>query len=73
MRQAITKQIRMREAIQKNLNLMEEQKADVEVQRETLRAQIAGLEKGKGSCFPNFKVLRKSLCSSGCLFTENNN
>ncbi|KAM8834934.1 cilia- and flagella-associated protein 58 [Synchiropus picturatus] len=45
MRQEIAKQTRMREAIQKKLNQMEEQKADVDVQRETQRAQIAGLEK----------------------------
>ncbi|CAB1442027.1 unnamed protein product [Pleuronectes platessa] len=45
LRQAIAKQTKMRETIQKNLNQMEEQKADVEVQRETLTAQIAGLEK----------------------------
>lgn len=46
MRQEIAKQTKMREAIQKKFHQMEEQKADVDVQRETLKAQIAGLEKG---------------------------
>lgn len=49
MRQEIAKQTKMREAIQKKFHLMEEQKADVDVQRETLKAQIAGLEKGEES------------------------
>lgn len=46
MRQEIAKQTKMREAIQKKLHQMEDQKADVDVQKETLKAQIAGLEKG---------------------------
>ncbi|TNN51779.1 Cilia- and flagella-associated protein 58 [Liparis tanakae] len=45
MRQEIAKQAKMREATQKKLHQVEDQKADVDVQRETLRAQIAGLEK----------------------------
>ncbi|XP_060941340.1 cilia- and flagella-associated protein 58 [Limanda limanda] len=45
MRQTIAKQTKMRETIQKNLSQMEDQKADVEVQRETLRSQMAALEK----------------------------
>lgn len=48
MRQEIAKQTKMREVIQKKLHQMEDQKADVDVQRETLKAQIAGLEKGTG-------------------------
>lgn len=47
MRQEIAKQTKMREVMQKKFHQMEEQKADVDVQRETLKAQIAGLEKGK--------------------------
>lgn len=49
MRQEIAKQTKMREAIQKRFHQIEDQKADVDVQRETLKAQIAGLEKGKGA------------------------
>lgn len=51
MRQEIAKQTKMREVIQKKLHQMEDQKADVDVQRETLKAQIAGLEKGTGAMF----------------------
>ncbi len=50
MRQEIAKQTKMREAIQKKFHQMEDQKADVDVQRETLKAQVAGLEKGMGAC-----------------------
>lgn len=46
MRQEVAKQTKMREAIQKKFHHMEEQKAEVDQQRETLKAQIAGLEKG---------------------------
>ena len=46
MRQEMAKQTKMRETIQKKFHQMEDQKSDVEVQRETLRAQIAALEKG---------------------------
>ncbi|KAM6907330.1 cilia- and flagella-associated protein 58 isoform 2-T2 [Xenentodon cancila] len=45
MQQEVTKQTKMREAIQKKLHQMEDQKADIEVQRETLKAQIVALEK----------------------------
>ena len=47
MKQEISKQVKMREAAQKRIHLMEDQKADVDVQKETLKAQITGLEKGK--------------------------
>ncbi len=50
MHQEISKQTKMREVIQKKYHHMEDQKADVDVQRETLKAQIAGLEKGTGTC-----------------------
>lgn len=49
-RQEIAKQIKMREAIQKKFHQVEDQKADVDVQKETLKAQIAGLEKSTGAC-----------------------
>lgn len=47
MRQEVAKLSKMREVIQKKFHQMEDQKAEVDVQRETLKAQIAGLEKGK--------------------------
>ncbi|XP_054611078.1 cilia- and flagella-associated protein 58 isoform X2 [Dunckerocampus dactyliophorus] len=45
MRQEITKERKMKEAIQKKFRVLEDQKADVEVQREILKTRIAGLEK----------------------------
>ncbi|XP_061596231.1 cilia- and flagella-associated protein 58-like [Cololabis saira] len=45
MLQDVTKQTKMREAIQEKLHLIEDQKADVEVQSETLKAHIVALEK----------------------------
>ena len=47
MRQDTTRLTKMREAIQRRLQTVEESKADVEAQKETLRAQISGLERGK--------------------------
>lgn len=38
---------KMREAIQRKLRAVEDQKLEVEQQKETLKSQIAGLEKGK--------------------------
>uniref|UniRef100_A0A672JJS4 Cilia and flagella associated protein 58 n=1 Tax=Salarias fasciatus TaxID=181472 RepID=A0A672JJS4_SALFA len=49
MRQEAAKQSRAREALQKKLHQVEDQKAEVDVQRETLKSQIAGLERGEGS------------------------
>lgn len=46
MRQKISKQTKMREVLQKKLRQLEEQKADVEVERDTLKVQIPALEKG---------------------------
>lgn len=46
MRQKISKQAKMREVLQKKLHQLEEQKADVEVERDTLKVQIPALEKG---------------------------
>lgn len=51
MRQEIAKQRKLREDNQKKFRKLENQKADVDVQRETLKAQIAGLEKGMGAIF----------------------
>ncbi|XP_058235991.1 cilia- and flagella-associated protein 58-like [Hemibagrus wyckioides] len=45
MKQEIAKLIKIREATQKKLRLMEDQKLEVEQQRETLKNQITGLEK----------------------------
>ncbi|XP_067350961.1 cilia- and flagella-associated protein 58 isoform X2 [Channa argus] len=45
MRQEVSKQIRIREGIQKKIHQMEEHKADADVQKEILKAQITGLEK----------------------------
>lgn len=47
MRQKISKQTKVREALQKKLHQLEEQKADVEVERDTLKVQIPALEKGR--------------------------
>lgn len=47
---------KMREAIQRKLRTIEDQKMEVEQQKETLKGQIAGLEKGikTGECFWEF-------------------
>ena len=47
---------KMREAIQRKLRTIEDQKIEVEQQKETLKGQIAGLEKGikTGECFWEF-------------------
>lgn len=45
-RQEVAKQIKMRLAVQKKIHQMEDQKAELDVQTETLKAQIAALEKG---------------------------
>lgn len=46
MKQDTTRLTKMREAIQRRLQTVEESKADVEGQKETLRSQINGLERG---------------------------
>ncbi|XP_069395852.1 cilia- and flagella-associated protein 58 isoform X2 [Paralichthys olivaceus] len=61
MRQEIAKQTKMREAIQKKFHQMEDQKADVDVQRETLRAQIAGLEKDLESSRKQVEADKKAI------------
>lgn len=38
---------KMREMIQRKLRQVEDQKGDIERERETLRSQITGLERGK--------------------------
>ena len=40
---------KMRETIQRKLRQVEDQKSDTEGQRDTLRGQITGLEKGGGN------------------------
>ncbi|XP_074528557.1 cilia- and flagella-associated protein 58 [Halichoeres trimaculatus] len=60
MRQELAKQSKMREVIQKKFHLMEDQKAEVDVQRETLKAQIAGLEKDLESSKKQVEVDRKA-------------
>uniref|UniRef100_A0A8C4GHZ6 Cilia- and flagella-associated protein 58 central coiled coil domain-containing protein n=1 Tax=Dicentrarchus labrax TaxID=13489 RepID=A0A8C4GHZ6_DICLA len=61
MRQEIAKQTKMRETIQKRFHQMEEQKADVDVQKETLKAQIAGLEKDLESSQKQVEADRKAI------------
>ena len=46
---------KMRETIQRKLRNVEDQKADVEQQKETLKSQIIGLERGTCS-----EILQKS-------------
>lgn len=47
MKQEIAKLSKIREVTQRKLRLQEDQKMEVEQQRETLKNQIVGLEKGK--------------------------
>ncbi|KAM7374887.1 hypothetical protein PAMP_007521 [Pampus punctatissimus] len=61
MRQEIAKQTKMREAIQKKFHQMEDQKADVDVQKETLKAQIAGLEKDLESSQKQVEADKKAI------------
>ncbi|XP_028322431.1 cilia- and flagella-associated protein 58 [Gouania willdenowi] len=61
MRLEISKQIKMREAIQKKFHQVEEQKCDVDVQRETLKAQISGVEKDLESSRKQVELDRKAI------------
>ncbi|XP_042286993.1 fasciculation and elongation protein zeta-1 isoform X4 [Thunnus maccoyii] len=61
MRQEIAKQTKMREAIQKKFHQMEDQKADVDVQKETLKAQIVGLEKDLESSQKQVEADKKTI------------
>ncbi|XP_044226569.1 fasciculation and elongation protein zeta-1 isoform X3 [Thunnus albacares] len=61
MRQEISKQTKMREAIQKKFHQMEDQKADVDVQKETLKAQIVGLEKDLESSQKQVEADKKTI------------
>ncbi|XP_034034786.1 cilia- and flagella-associated protein 58 [Thalassophryne amazonica] len=61
MRQEITKQTKAREAIQKKLHHIEEQKADTDVQKETMKAQIAGLEKDLEASQKQVEADKKAL------------
>ncbi|KAI2668220.1 Cilia- and flagella-associated protein 58 [Labeo rohita] len=49
LKQEIAKLTKMREGVQRRLRQMEEQKVEVENQRETLKNQITGLERGKNT------------------------
>lgn len=51
MRLDIGKLNKIREQIHKKLHLIEDQKAEVEQHKETLKNQILGLERGKSLCF----------------------
>lgn len=48
-KQEAAKQTRMKEANQRKIRQMEEQKAEVDTQKEMLKAQISVLEKGTGA------------------------
>ncbi|XP_034538757.1 cilia- and flagella-associated protein 58 [Notolabrus celidotus] len=61
MRQELAKQTKTREVIQKKFHQMEDQKAEVDMQRETLKAQMAGLEKDLESSKKQVEVDRKAL------------
>lgn len=51
MRQEIGKVTKMREVMQRKLRVVEENKTQAEGERDTLKNQITGLEKGKKRCF----------------------
>lgn len=48
-KQEAAKQTRMKEANQRKIRQMEEQKAEMDTQKEMLKAQISVLEKGTGA------------------------
>lgn len=48
-KQEAAKQTRMKEANQRKIRQMEEQKAEIDTQKEMLKAQISVLEKGTGA------------------------
>ena len=50
---------KMRETIQRKLRNVEDQKADVEQQKETLKSQIIGLERGR--CSNNYNIAKISV------------
>ncbi|XP_029375725.1 cilia- and flagella-associated protein 58 [Echeneis naucrates] len=61
MRQEIAKQTKMREVIHKKFHHLEDQKADSDVQRETLSAKIAGLEKDLDSSQKQIESDKKAM------------
>ncbi|XP_023121554.1 cilia- and flagella-associated protein 58 [Amphiprion ocellaris] len=61
MRQEVAKQIKMREVIQKKFHQMEDQKADVDVHRETLKAQITAVEKDLESSQKQVEADKKAI------------
>ena len=48
------RQNKMRETIQRKLRSVEDGKSDIEQQRETLKGQITGLERGESIANKNF-------------------
>lgn len=48
MRQEIAKLTKMREVMQRKMRVVEEHKTQAEHERDTLKNQINGLEKGRG-------------------------
>lgn len=61
MRQEIGKLSKLREAIQRKYRLLEDQKIDVEHQRETLKNQITGLERGLDTAKRHAELDRKAI------------
>nr|CAB3228189.1 coiled-coil domain-containing protein 147 [Phallusia mammillata] len=61
MRQETTRLTKLRETIQRRLQLVEESKADVEGQKETLRGQISGLERELDAMKKQAEVDRKTM------------
>ncbi|XP_015238375.1 PREDICTED: cilia- and flagella-associated protein 58 [Cyprinodon variegatus] len=59
-RQEVAKQIKMRLAVQKKIHQMEDQKAELDVQTETLKAQIAALEKELESSTKQVEIDKKA-------------
>lgn len=57
---------KMREAIQRKLRTIEDQKMEVEQQKETLKGQIAGLEKGIDISFHETSLQRDTILNCVC-------
>ena len=56
MRQETARLNKTRETIQRKLRTVEDSKSDLEFQRETLKGQILGLERGKLDTITNIKI-----------------
>ena len=55
---------KMRETIQRKLRNVEDQKADVEQQKETLKSQIIGLERGRDLSIAYVNGIFAIICRS---------